>query len=148
MQVNDVFSGVPNPGRVTVSIQSGRAQVYGTVVSNASTNDPFRSPPLLRSRSASAWTIPAVAAAPGRNGAVFSSDVFLAAPPNVPSSAVPVELTYRPRDGGPPLSTTVPILTGKTRVLADVLRDLFPASVPGAGALEVAEAAQASRCWP
>ncbi len=136
-QLNDVFSGVPNPGRVTVSIQSGRAQVYGTVVSNASTNDPFRSPPLLRSRSASAWTIPAVAAAPGRDGAVFSSDVFLAAPPGAPSGAVPVGLTYRPRDGSPPLSATVPIVTGETRVLADVLRSFLPASVPGAGALEV-----------
>ena len=48
MQVNGVLSGVPNPGRVSVAILSGRVQVYGTVVSNAPTNDPFGSPPLPR----------------------------------------------------------------------------------------------------
>jgi poly(3-hydroxybutyrate) depolymerase len=137
MQENDVLSGVPSPGRVSVSILSGRAQVYGTVISNASTNDPFLSPPLLRSRSAMLWTIPAVAAAPGRNGAVFSSDVFLGALPGAPDSAIPVDLTYRPSDGGPPVTVTTPILPGATRVLSDVLRSTFPASAPGAGALEV-----------
>ena len=60
---------------------------------------------VLRSSEAGArcvWTIPAVAAAPGRDGAVFSSDVFLGAPPGAPDSVIPVDLTYRPRDGGPP----------------------------------------------
>jgi poly(3-hydroxybutyrate) depolymerase len=137
MQENDLLSGVPNPGRVSVSILSGRAQVYGTVISNASTNDPFRSPPLLRSRSARLWTVPAVAAAPGRNGAVFSSDIFLGAPPGAPDSVIPVDLTYRPRDGGPPVTVTTPILPGTTRVLSDVLRGTFPASAPGSGALEI-----------
>jgi poly(3-hydroxybutyrate) depolymerase len=137
IQENDLLSGVPNPGRVSVSILSGRAQVYGTVISNASTNDPFRSPPLLRSRSAMSWTIPAVAAAPGRNGAVFSSDVFLGAPPGVSDSAIPVDLTYRPRDGGLPVTVTTPILPGTTRVLSDVLNRAFPASTPGSGALEI-----------
>ena len=137
MQENDVLLGVPSPGRVSVSILSGRAQVYGTVISNASTNDPFRSPPLLRSRSAMFWTIPAVAASPGQNGAVFSSDVFLGALPSVPDSVIPVDLTYRPRDGGPPVTVTTPILPGTTRVLSDVLRSTFPASAPGSGALEI-----------
>jgi poly(3-hydroxybutyrate) depolymerase len=137
IQENDLLSGVPNPGRVSVSILSGRAQVYGTVISNASTNDPFRSPPLLRSRSAMSWTIPAVAAAPGRNGAVFSSDVFLGAPPGVSDSVIPVDLTYRPRDGGLPVTVTTPILPGTTRVLSDVLNSAFPASAPGSGALEI-----------
>ena len=137
MQENDLLSGVPNPGRVSVSILSGRAQVYGTVISNASTNDPFRSPPLLRSRSAMFWTIPAVAAAPGRNGAVYSSDVFLGALPGVPDSVIPVDLTYRPGDGGPPVTVTTPILPGTTRILSDVLRSTFPASAPGSGALEI-----------
>ena len=137
MQENDVLSGVPNPGRVSVSILSGRAQVYGTVVSNAPTNDPFRSPPLPRSRSAMVWTIPAVAAASGRNGAVYSSDVFLGAPPGVPDSVIPVDLTYRPRDGGPPVTVTTSILPGATRVLSDVLRGTFPAWAPGSGALEI-----------
>src|SRR5450830_1055076 len=141
MQENDVLSGVPNPGRVSVSILSGRAQVYGTVISNVSTDDPFLSPPLLRSGSARFWTVPAVAAAPGRNGAVFSSDVFLGAflggLPGGPDSIIPVDLTYRPRDGGPPVTVTIPILSGTTRVLADVVRSTFPASVPGAGALEI-----------
>jgi poly(3-hydroxybutyrate) depolymerase len=140
-QQNDVLSGVTNPGRVSVSILSGRAQVYGTVVSNASTNDPFLSPLFLRSKSSTSWTIPAVAAAPGRNGAVFSSDVFLGAfvggLPGTPDSVIPVDLTYRPRDGGPPVTVTTPILPGTTRVLADVLRSTFPASVPGSGALEI-----------
>jgi poly(3-hydroxybutyrate) depolymerase len=137
MQENDVLFGVPNPGRVSVSILSGRAQVYGTVVSNASTNDPFLSPPLLRSRTATFWTIPAVAAAAGRNGAVFSSDVFLGAPPGVPGSVIPVDLAYRPRDGGSPVTVTTSILSGTTRVLADVLRSAFPSSAPGSGALEI-----------
>jgi poly(3-hydroxybutyrate) depolymerase len=140
LQENDVLSGVPGPGRVSVSILSGRAQVYGTVVSNAVTNDPFRSPPLLRSRRAMSWTIPAVAAAPGRYGAVFSSDVFLGAPPSVSDSVIPVDLTYRPRDGGPPVTVTIPILPGATRVLSDVLNSSFPASAPGSGALEIRSA--------
>ena len=137
IQENDVLSGVPDPGRVTVSIQSGRAQVYGTVTSNASTNDPFRSPPLLRSGSAMSWTVPAVAAAPGRDGAVFSSDVFLGALPGAPDAAILVDITYRPRDGGVPVTVTIPILPGTTRVLSDVLAGLFPASAPGSGALEI-----------
>jgi hypothetical protein len=137
IQENDLLSGVLNPGRVLVSILSGRAQVYGTVVSNAPTNDPFRSIPLLRSRSAKSWTVPAVAAVSGRNGAVFSSDVFLGAPPAVPDSVIPVDLTYRPRDGSPPVSAATGILPGETRVLSDVLRGVFPALVPGAGALEI-----------
>ena len=137
IQENGVLSGVPNPGRVTVSIFSGRAQVYGTVVSNSSTNDPFLSPALPRARRSSAWTIPNVAAASGRNGALYSSDVFLGLPPGVPDSFIPVDLTYRPRDGGPPVTATTSLLPGATRVLTDVLRDLFPASVPGSGALEI-----------
>jgi len=137
IQENDVLAGVPNPGRVSVSIQSGRAQVYGTVTSNASTNDPFRSPPLLRGRSATSWTIPAVAAAPGRDGAVFSSDVFLGALPGVPDSVFPVAVTFRPRDGSLPATVTIPILPGETRVLSDVLGSAFPASAPGSGALEI-----------
>ncbi len=137
IQENDLLSGMPTPGRISVSVLSGRAQVYGTVISNSPTNDPFRSPPLLRRRSATLWTIPAVAAAPGRNGAFFSSDVFLGALPGVPDSAIPVDLTYRPRDGGPPVTVTIPILPGTTHVLSDVLRSAFPASAPGAGALEI-----------
>jgi len=137
IQENDVLSGLPNPGRVSVSLLSGRAQVYGTVIANASTNDPFRSPPLLRSRSATSWTIPAVAAAPGRDGAVFSSDVFLGAPPGASDSVISVSLTYRPRDGGLPVTVTTPIPPGATRVLQDVLNGAFPASSPGAGALEI-----------
>ena len=139
--MNDVLSGVPNPGRISVSILMGRAQVYGTAISNSSTNDPFRSPPLPRSGASTAWTIPAVAAASGRDGAVFSSDVFLGAPPGAPDSVVSVDLTYRPRDGSPPVTATTSIPQGSTRVLADVLRRLFPASVPGAGALEIRSSA-------
>ena len=141
IQENDVLSGLPNPGRVSVSLLSGRAQVYGTVIANASTNDPFRSPPLLRSRSATSWTIPAVAAAPGRDGAVFSSDVFLEAPPGASDSAIPVALTYRPRDGGLPATATTEIPPGATRLLQDVLNSAFPASSPGSGALEIRSAA-------
>ena len=140
-QVNDVLSGVPNPGRISVSILMGRAQVYGTAISNSSTNDPFRSPPLPRSKASTVWTIPAVAAASGRNGAVFSSDVFLGAPSGAPDSVISVDLTYRPRDGSTPVTMTTSILQGTTRVLADVLRRLFPASVPGAGALEIRSSA-------
>jgi hypothetical protein len=135
-----VLSGVPDPGRVTVSILSGRAQVYGTVIANAPTNDPFFSPAFPRSASASFWTVPAVAASVGRNGAVFSSDVFLGAPPaepDAPDAAVPVDLTFRPRSGGPSTTVTTSLLPGATRVLSDVLRGVFPAAVPGSGALEI-----------
>ncbi|HEX7616107.1 MAG TPA: hypothetical protein VF554_12620, partial [Thermoanaerobaculia bacterium] len=67
----------------------------------------------------------------------FSSDVFLGALPAVPDSVIPVDLTYRPRDGGPPVTVTTQILPGSTSVLSDVLRSIFPGSVPGAGALEI-----------
>ncbi len=140
-QMNDVLAGVPNPGRVSLSILTGRAQVYGTAISNASTNDPFRSPPLARSNVSTVWTVPAVAAAPGREGAVFSSDVFLGAPPGAPDSGVSVDLTFRSRDGSPPVTMTTAVPRGATRILADVLRSEFPQSVPGAGALEIRSSA-------
>ncbi len=137
-QVNDVLSSVPAPGRVSVTVLEGRAQVYGTAISNAQTNDPFRSPPFPRNNASTAWTIPAVAAASGRDGVVFSSDVFLGAPPVAPGGGVvTADLTYRSRDGSPPVTARLLFPAGTTRVLADVLRGAFPSSVPGAGALEV-----------
>ncbi|HEV8267245.1 MAG TPA: PHB depolymerase family esterase [Thermoanaerobaculia bacterium] len=136
-QLDDVLSGVPSPARLSVRVETGRVQVYGTVVSNESTNDPFRSPPLLVSGNALSWTVPAVAAAPGRNGSVFSSDLFLASVTQVRDLVIDVEVTYRPRGGGPPLIAPITILPGSVRVIPDVVRTLFPQAVPSAGALEV-----------
>ena len=65
---------------VRVTVLAGRVQVYGTVVSNAATNDPWRVPALPLAGAATAWTVPAVASAEGRNGAFFRSDLFLFAP--------------------------------------------------------------------
>ena len=73
----------------------------------------------------------------GPKRSCFLSDIFLGAPPGAPDSGIPVDLTYRPRDGGPPVTVTTPILPGTTRVLSDVLRGTFPASAPGSGALEI-----------
>ncbi|MEO6326818.1 MAG: alpha/beta hydrolase-fold protein [Thermoanaerobaculia bacterium] len=140
VQLDDVLAAVPPPGRVLVTVESGRAQVYGTVVSNSVTNDPFRSPALLRSANSTEWTVPAVAAAPGRNGATFSSDIFLGSLPGVQDFFIDVELTFRSRDGRPPVTVTTAIIPGTARALSDVIGTFFPGSVPGAGALEIRSA--------
>lgn len=136
IQLNDVFASVAEPGKVVVSVTSGRVQIYGTVVSNSATNDPFRSAPLATSEAATSWTVPAVAAAPGRNGAVFSSDLYLAPIYETQDFSIPVDITYRPQDGAP-VKVTTNVIPGTVRIIPDVLRALFPASVPGAGALEI-----------
>ena len=137
VQLNDLLAGAPDGTRLLLTVSSGRVQAYGTVLSNSPTNDPFRSPALSIASASTAWTVPAVAAAAGRNGGAFSSDLHLAAPPDGTGASAAVGITYRPQAGSPPLLSSHPVPEGTTRVLSDVVRQLFPASVPSAGALDV-----------
>lgn len=137
VQLTDVLKGRPTGCRVFVKPVEGSIFTYGTSVSNSQTNDPYRVPALLTSWVSDTWTIPAVAAAPGRAGAYFTSDVFLATLPGTHDYEPPVTLTYRPRDGSAPLTRTTQMLMGSTRILFDVVTEFFPNQVPGAGVLEI-----------
>lgn len=136
VQLNDLLAAAPDGARLEVAVTAGRLQAYGTVVSNSPTNDPFRSPALPVSSAAASWTVPAVAAGEGKNGALFSSDLLLAVPGGGTSPAT-VGITFRPQDGSPPLAAELLVPAGTTRAIPDVLRQLFPASVPSAGAVDV-----------
>jgi poly(3-hydroxybutyrate) depolymerase len=136
IQLGDLLASASAPARASVAILSGRVQAYATVIDLAANNDPFRSPPLARGTSVSSWTVPAVAAASGRDGARFTSDLYLAAPRG-PGEPVSVTISFLPRGGGPPLSASVPVAPGTARVIEDVVTALFPSAVPGAGALSV-----------
>lgn len=136
VQLNDLLAGAPDGARIEVAVTAGRVQAYGTVVSNSPTNDPFRTPALPLAAAAASWTVPAVAAGEGKNGAVFSSDLFLALPGEGGEEAA-VRVTFRPQDGTPAVEAEVRLRAGTTRAIPDVLRQLFPASVPSAGALDV-----------
>lgn len=135
VQLDDLLASAGSPARVSVRVVSGRVQAYATVIENAATNDPFRSPPLLRSRAAAAWTVPAVASAPGRFGAVFTSDLHLHAPGD---ADVDVVVRFRPRGGGETREGRMLLAAGRTRVVEDVLGTLFPGAGALAGALDVA----------
>lgn len=140
VQLGDVTggsTGLTGASKVVLTVGSGRVQAYGTVVSNAPTNDPYRSPALPTTRLSIRWTVPAVAAAPGRNGALFSSDVFLGVPPGVLDYTIPVDVTFRPRGGGAPRTVALNTYNGTVRVLSDVVRTHFPDLVPSAGTLEI-----------
>ncbi len=130
-QLDDVLAGSgARGGSVRVTVLAGRVQLYGTAISNSSTNDPWRIPALALSSAASEWTVPAVASAQGRNGAYFRSDLFLLAP-----AEATLDATLLPRDGGPPETARLTLGAGDVRVVTDVLAALFPAKAPGAGAL-------------
>ncbi len=134
-QLNDVVAGIAGPSRVEVSVVSGRVAAYGTVISNTPTGDPYQSPVIPRFQ-AKVYTIPAVAAAAGRNGAVFSSDLFLGEGSEVQDFLLELTLTYRPI-GGAPQTADVNVLPGTLRYTRDVLRTFFPGSEGTAGSLEV-----------
>lgn len=136
-QLDDLFAGLDPPNRAVLRVSSGPVAAYGTVIANAATNDPYRSPLLPDASLATRLTVPAVASAPGRNGAYFRSDLFLAAPPSATDHAIPIALTFRPQVGSA-VSVETLLAAGSTRVLADVLGTLFPSAVPAAGALEIA----------
>ena len=87
-------------------------------------------PALPLGGAASAWTVPAVASAQGRNGAFFRSDLFLFSP-----GASILDATLLPRDGSPPETVRLGLASGETRVVPDLLATLFPSKAPGAGAL-------------
>ena len=76
-QLDDVLAGGEARGfSIRVTVLSGRVQVYGTAISNSSTNDPRRIPALEIADAASAWTVPAVASArdgTGRTSGATSS---------------------------------------------------------------------------
>ncbi|MBL8112100.1 MAG: prolyl oligopeptidase family serine peptidase, partial [Acidobacteria bacterium] len=134
-QLNDVVAGIAGPSRVELRVVSGRVAAYGTVISNSSTGDPYQSPVIPRFQS-KVYTIPAVAAAAGRNGAVFSSDLFLGEGSEVQDFLLELTLTYRPI-GGAPQTADVNVLPGTLRYTRDVLRTFFPGSEGTAGSLEV-----------
>lgn len=130
-QLDDVLAQSEGRGAaVRVTVLSGRVQVYGTAVSNASTNDPWRIPALPLEGAATGWTVPAVASAQGRNGAFFRSDLFLFAP-----AGAEVVATLLPRDGSAPETVPLTLEQGETRIVPDLLATLFPSKAPGAGAL-------------
>ena len=135
-QLDDLLAGEPAGTSVLVTILAGRVQAYGTAVSNGATNDPWRVPALLLSSAATAWTVPAVASAPGRNGAYFRSDLFLEAP-----GGGVVDATLLPRGGGAPETARLTLAPGEPRVVEDLLQTLFPSKAPGAGALLLASSA-------
>lgn len=130
-QLDDVLGRSLAPGAsVRVTVLAGRLQVYGTAVSNLSTNDPWRIPALSLRDAATAWTVPAVASAEGRNGTFFYSELFLFS-----TGDAILDATLLPRDGSPPETIRLELGSGKTRIVPDLLGILFPSKVPGAGAL-------------
>ncbi len=129
-QLDGLLAGEAAGAAVRVTVLAGRVQVWGTVVSNGATNDPYRVPALAVAGAGKAWTVPAVAAIEGRNGAVFRSDLFLHSP-----LATSVSATLLPLDGGAPAHGTLHLPGGSSLVVPDLLATLFPAKAPGAGAL-------------
>ncbi len=141
VQKNDVLATAPSPAKVEIRVLSGRVQTYGTVVANSPTNDAFRSPPIPRTATTPLWIVPGVAATPGRNGAVFSTDVYLFDSSTVQDFLFEIDVTFRPYGGrdSSARSTRVTLVPGTIRVLTDVLRTLFPSAVPEAGTAGVLE---------
>ncbi len=130
-QLDDILAGSEARGlSVRVTVLAGRVQVYGTAISNLSTNDPWRIPAIPLGDAVSEWTVPAVASAEGRNGAYFRSDLFLLAP-----AGASLDATLLPRDGSPPETVRLTLGAGELRVVPDLLVSLFPSKAPGAGAL-------------
>ncbi len=129
-QLDDLLSVEEAGASVRVRVLAGRIQLYGTAVSNGPTNDPWRVPALPPGAVATAWTVPAVASAPGRGGAFFRSDLFLFSP-----SESSLDATLLPRDGSAPETRRLTLGAGTTRVVPDLLAELFPSKAPGAGAL-------------
>lgn len=129
-QLDDLLSGEEPGASVRVTVLSGRVQTYGTAISNGPTNDPWRVPALPLDSAGSAWTVPAVASAEGRNGAFFRSDLFLLAP-----SGAAVDATLLPRDASGPETARLVLGAGELRVVSDLLALLFPSKAPGAGAV-------------
>lgn len=132
-QLDDLLATDEAGASLRIRVLSGRVQLYGTAVSNGTTNDPWRVPALDLTQAAAAWTVPAVASAPGRGGAYFRSDLFLFSPAD---SAL--DATLLPRDGSPPATSRLALGAGQVRVVADLLAELFSSKVPGAGALLLA----------
>ena len=129
-QLDDLLAAWPGAAAVRVRVEAGRVQLYGTAISNSATNDPWRVPALPLAGAARAWAVPAVASAPGRNGAYFTSDLFLHAP-----AGAAVDATLLPRDGSAAETARLPLSAGEVRLVDDLLATLFPSKAPGAGAL-------------
>jgi hypothetical protein len=138
VQLDDVLAGTAAGTTARVAVASGRVQTYATVVSSSPTNDPFRSPPLAAAAAAPTWTVPTIAPAAGRQGALFTSDLYLSSP--IGAQEPELTLTFHPHGGG---TVTVPLAleSGETRLFSDVLDTLFPSRVPDYGALTIASTA-------
>jgi hypothetical protein len=137
VQLTDFLKGQPIGCRVFIKPVDGRVFAYGTSVSNSATNDPYRAPVLRTAWVTDKWTIPAVAAAGGRAGAYFTSDIYLATLPTTHDYEPPITLTFRPRDGSDPVVANTQMLVGSTRIMFDVVTEFFPRLVPTAGVLEI-----------
>jgi hypothetical protein len=134
-QVDDLLSGEAPGSSVHVTVLAGRVQVYGTAISNGPTNDPWRVPALPLAGTTNAWTVPAVASAAGRNGAFFTSDLYLFAP-----GGASIDATLLPRDGSATESARIALSPGSPFVVPDLLATLFPAKAPGSGTLLLSSA--------
>ncbi len=136
VQLDDLLAAEAPGASVRVDVLAGRLAVYGTAVSNSATNDPWRVPALPLASAVPAWTVPAVASAPGRNDAYFRSDLLLLSP-----SGATVEATLLPRDGSAPENALLSTAAGVPLAVRDLLAALFPSKAPGAGALRLASTA-------
>lgn len=131
VQLDDLLAGSgEEPVSIRVAVLAGRVQAYGTAVSNSTTNDPWRIPALPLGDAAPDWTVPAVASAPGRNGAFFRSDLFLFS-----REDSTLDASLLARDGSAAETTRLLLEAGETRFVPDILATLFPSKAPGAGAL-------------
>ncbi len=124
-QLDDLLAGSPAAVSVRVRVGAGRVQAWGTAISNSPTNDPWRVPALPLAAASRSWSVPAVASAPGRNGAFFTSDLFLHAP-----AGAALDATLLPRDGSAPATAPLVLAPGEVRLVADLLATLFPAKAP------------------
>ena len=129
-QLDDLLAATPSATSVRVRVVAGRVQAYGTAISNSATNDPWRVPALPLAGAGTSWSVPAVASAAGRNGAYFTSDLFLLAP-----AGAALDATLLPRDGSAPETARLALAAAEARVVHDLLQALFPSKAPGAGAL-------------
>ncbi len=138
VQINDILAGAELGSRVHITVLSGKIQVFGTMVSNSGTNDPYRAAVLKTSSVEQRWIVPAVAETAGLHGSFFSSDLYLATLPNTHDREPLVRVTFRSRDGSPPVSKIVKTLMGSTRIVFHVLSELFPEAAEKSGILELA----------
>ncbi len=130
-QLSNLGSGIT----LLVSVQTGRLHAYVTAVSNTPSNDPLGGLATRLSRAAAELVVPAVASAPGANGAFYSSMLRLLNPSA--GATAHGRIAFTPR-GASQLSVerVFTLAPGASLTLRDVVRALL--GVEGAGSLSVA----------